>query len=168
MGEKRKKKLRSPMRGIEPRPRRWERRILTTRPHGIPVLVFLVFTYLLRRIHVQLFASPQIWLAAGGTDGLIAIYSTERRKWNGFIFTECFVICSQTKALWDAISLFYSCCLQNIVSPWWSLVCHLTATILLLVMCVAMWFSVMQMHILYTVQKNTFMKKWSGDILYVS
>ena len=31
---RRKKKL-PPMRGIEPRPRRWERRILTTRPHGI-------------------------------------------------------------------------------------------------------------------------------------
>ena len=28
-------KKRTPMRGIEPRPRRWERRILTTRPHGI-------------------------------------------------------------------------------------------------------------------------------------
>ena len=26
----------SPVRGIEPRPRRWERRILTTRPHGTP------------------------------------------------------------------------------------------------------------------------------------
>ena len=29
-----KKKKISPMRGIEPRPRRWKRRILTTRPHG--------------------------------------------------------------------------------------------------------------------------------------
>ena len=33
--KKKKKEGRAPMRGIEPRPRRWERRILTTRPHGI-------------------------------------------------------------------------------------------------------------------------------------
>ena len=29
------RKLEPPLRGIEPRPRRWERRILATRPHGI-------------------------------------------------------------------------------------------------------------------------------------
>ena len=29
------KKEKAPVRGIEPRPRRWERRILATRPHGI-------------------------------------------------------------------------------------------------------------------------------------
>ena len=35
VGTSRKKKvIVAPMRGIEPRPRRWERRILTTRPHG--------------------------------------------------------------------------------------------------------------------------------------
>ncbi len=32
--KKEEKKKCTPMRGIEPRPRRWERRILTTRPHG--------------------------------------------------------------------------------------------------------------------------------------
>ena len=34
MASNRREKKWTPMRGIEPRPRRWKRRILTTRPHG--------------------------------------------------------------------------------------------------------------------------------------